>query len=183
MPVRPAVEALPADVRAWLDAALVEGNFSGYEALAAELKARGHEIGKSQLHRHGSKIERKLAAIKASTEAAKLIVASSEDAEDARSEALISLTQNSLFEALVNLNEAQSEEGDAEGRLMLLGKASKGISDVVRASVTRKRFAADVRKAALAEAAKAVDKVAKATAGLSAETANSIKAAILGIGA
>ena len=183
MPKRPAVEALPPDVRAWLDAALVEGNFSGYEALEAALKERGHAIGKSAIHRHGSKLERKLAAIKTSTEAAKLIVASTDDAEDARSEALISLTQNSLFEALVSLNEAEADEAGPEGRLLLLGKASKGISDVVRASVTRKRFAADVRKSALAEAAQAVDKVAKTATGLSADTAETIKRAILGVGA
>lgn len=181
MPVRPAVDALPADVRAWLDAALVGGNFSGYEALEAALKDRGHAISKSAIHRHGSKLERKIAAIKTSTEAAKLIVASTDDAEDARSEALISLTQNSLFEALVSLNEADAGEEGPEGRLVLLGKASKGIADVVRASVTRKRFAADVRKAALAEAASAVEKVTKSASGLSADTAEAIKRAILGL--
>ena len=35
MPRRSKVEALPAPVKAWLDQALVENNFSQYERLAA----------------------------------------------------------------------------------------------------------------------------------------------------
>lgn len=57
MPKRSKVAALPKAVKEWLDAALVEGNFSGYEQLEAELKARGHDIGKSSLHRYGSAFE------------------------------------------------------------------------------------------------------------------------------
>lgn len=183
MPKRPAVEALPKAVRAWLESALVEGNFGGYEALSAALKGKGYAISKSSLHRHGEKIERRLSAIKASTEAAKLIVANSADAEDARSEALLSLTQHGLFEAMVNLSEAQSEE-DNEARLFLLSKSAKGIADVARASTSQKKFAATVRAQAKAEAAAAVDAVAaKKSSGLSTETAEAIKKAILGVGA
>lgn len=182
MPPRDKVTALPVAVRDWLEKSLVAGNFSGYELLAAELKKRGYDIGKSSLHRHGEKIERRLAAIKASTEAAQLIVASSEDSEDARSEALISLTQHGLFEALVSLKDAETEQGQEE-RLALLSKSAKGIADVVRASISRKKFASDVRKAAQADAAKAVDAVAATKgSGLSAETADAIKRAILGVG-
>ena len=43
MPKRSAVETLPAQVKRWLDQALVDGNFSGYEALADELKTRGFD--------------------------------------------------------------------------------------------------------------------------------------------
>jgi len=181
MPKRPAVEALPKPVRAWLDTALVDGNFSGYEALSMALKAKGFSIGKSALHRHGEKIEKRLAAIKASTEAAKLIVANSEDAEDARSEALISLVQNELFDALVNLQDA-NEEDDPKDRVALLAKAGKGIGEITRASIGQKKFATKVRADAKAEAAKAVDVVAATKgSGLSKETAETIKRAILGV--
>lgn len=183
VPKRSAVKSLPKAVRDWLEAALVREQFGGYEALAAELKSRGYEISKSSLHRHGQQIEKRLAAIRTSTEAAKLIVASTADAEDARSEALISLTQHELFEALVNLKDAD-ETGDPKGRVALLAKAGRGIADVVRASVSQKKFSSQVRAQAQKEAAEAVDAVAAApSSGLSAETANKIKAAILGVGA
>lgn len=188
MPKRASVAALPKPVRDWLESALVEGNFAGYEALATALKGRGFEISKSSLHRHGQKIEKRLSAIKASTEAAKLIVASTADAEDARSEALISLTQHELFEALVNLKEADEPDADPTERVQLLAKAGRGIADVVRASVTHKKFAAQARAQAKAEAqaeaAQAVDAIAsKSGSGLSRETAETIKRAILGVGA
>ncbi len=181
MPARNKVTSLPKPVRDWLETALVEGNFSGYELLAAELKKKGYDIGKSSLHRHGEKIEKRLSAIKASTEAAKLIVASTADAEDARSEALISLTQHELFEALVNLKDAD-EADDPKDRVALLAKAGKGIADVVRASLSQKKFSSQVRTEAKAEAAKAVDVIAaKKGSGLSRETADEIKKAILGV--
>lgn len=183
MPKRPAVEALPKAVKAWLESVLVDGQFAGYEALAEALKAKGYEISKSSLHRHGQKIERRLSAIKASTEAAKLIVANSADAEDARSEALISLVQNELFEALIGLEETKAED-DPRARVELLAKAGKGIGEITRASIGQKKFAAQVRALAQAEAAKAVDAVAaNKSSGLSAETAEAIKKAILGVGA
>lgn len=181
MPRRSKVSSLPKPVRDWLESALVEGNFSGYEALAAELGSKGYSISKSALHRVGSKIERRLAAIKASTEAAKLIAASSPDDEDAKSEALIALTQHELFEALNNLNEAAASE-DAEARVMLMSKATKGIAELVRASIQRKRYASEVqsRKKALTDAAAAAEKAAKAK-GISGNTIDLIKREILGL--
>jgi hypothetical protein len=53
MPPRSKVHALPVEVKAWLDRALAENNFSEYEALSAELAARGHAISKSALNRYG----------------------------------------------------------------------------------------------------------------------------------
>ncbi len=70
---RSKVTTLPAEVKAWLDAALIQGNFSGYEQVAAELAARGCALSKSAVHRYGTQLEQRLSAIKASTEAAKLI--------------------------------------------------------------------------------------------------------------
>ena len=43
MPARSKVAALPPEVKAWLDGALAENNFSDYELLADELKARGYD--------------------------------------------------------------------------------------------------------------------------------------------
>jgi len=178
-----AVYKLPKEVRAWLDQSLVEGNFSGYELLESELKGRGYSIGKSSIHRYGQKIERRMAAIKASTEAAKLITEGARDDQDARSEAVIALVQTELFETIVNLQEAGEEEDPGE-RLSLLSSAAKNIATLTRASVTQKRHSADVRKAAreelLREQSEKLDEMSKAGT-LSAETLQRIRQEVYGL--
>ena len=47
MPPRNKVDALPKAVKEWLDATLLEGNFSGYELLSAELAKRGCAVSKT----------------------------------------------------------------------------------------------------------------------------------------
>ena len=82
MAKRSKVSQLPDELTAWLEQALIKGNFSDYAALAAELKKHGATLGldadvsTSGIHRYGQNLERKLSAIKASTEAAKLIAQS-----------------------------------------------------------------------------------------------------------
>lgn len=181
MPKRSKIAELPSEVRAWLDKALVDGNFSAYEALSARLKDRGYQISKSAVHRHGEALERRLAAIRASTEAAKIIAESADDSEDAKSEALIAITQHELFESLNSLQEAVTAD-DAQERIALVSKAAKGISELVRASISRKKFAAQVRRDTLSEAAIAAEKSAKAR-GLSVDMIDVIKREILGLAA
>lgn len=178
MPRRSKVHALPTDVKAWLDQALAEGNFSGYEALEAELARLGYTIGKSSLHRYGQKLESRLAAVKASTEAARAIAAAAPDDADLRSAAVMSLVQTDTFNVLVALQEAETAE-PAE-RLKLLARAAEAIATLSRASVNQKRHQAKVQAAALRDAA---DKaVAVATqAGLSDESAELIRRKILGV--
>lgn len=174
---RSKVEQLPAEVKDWLDKALVKDNFSGYEALAAELTARGLEVSRSGLHRYGSKLERRLAAIKASTEAAKLIDAAAPDDADSRSSAVISMVQTELFEAMVAFQEA--ENADPGERLTLVSKAAKNIATLARASVNQKKWMVEMREKAQA-AANQVAKIAK-KGGLSADVIKQIEEQVLGI--
>ena len=60
MAKRSTVKTLPKAVKEWLDAALIEQDFSGYQTLEAELKARGYDISKSAVHRYGQALERRL---------------------------------------------------------------------------------------------------------------------------
>ncbi|RRW38506.1 DUF3486 family protein [Ectopseudomonas oleovorans] len=178
-----AVDQLPKEVRAWLDHSLVEGNFTGYELLEGELKSRGYSIGKSSIHRYGQKIERRMAAIKASTEAAKLITEGARDDQDARSEAVIALVQTELFETIVNLQEAGDIEDPAE-RINLLSSAAKNIATLTRASVAQKRWADEVRQAAraelLREQSEKLEEMGKAGT-LSAETLQRIRQEVYGL--
>lgn len=180
MPKRDAVSTLPAEVRAWLDRSLMQGNFSGYELLEAALKERGFQISKSAIHRYGQKFERRLGAIKASTEAARMLTEGAADDQDARSEAVIALVQTELFESIVNLQEASEEDVDPSDRIALLSKAAKNIATLSRASVNLKQYQAKVRAEILQEAAKEAETVV-AQAGVSDEQWAMIRAKFLGV--
>lgn len=177
---RSKVSTLPAEVRAWLDQALAEGNFSGYESLAAALKERGFSIGKSSIHRYGTQLERKLEAIRASTHAAAAIAKAAPDDADLRSAAVISLVQTEIFEQMVALREADEEKSPAK-RMKLLSAVAANIAKLSRASVNQKKHEIEIRGKAQA----AADRVARLAkkGGLSAPTVETIKREILGIAA
>jgi hypothetical protein len=175
---RAKVATLAPAVKQWLDAALLANNFSGYQQLSEELKARGYSIGKSAVHRYGSNLERKLAAIKASTEAAKLIAAGAPDDADQRSGAVISMIQTEVFDVLVALQDQESEK-DPMKRAKLLSTIAKNISTLTRASVAQKKHEIEIRDK-LAAAADRVAKIAK-KGGLTAAGVDNIRREILGI--
>lgn len=175
------ITALPDETRAWLNQALAEANFSGYKELEELLRAQGFEISKSAIHRHGQKIERRMAAIKASTEAAKMITEAAGDDQDVRSEAVIALVQTEMFDSIIAIQEASDTELTPEDRLGLMSKAAKNIATLVRASIAQKQFKTTVQSRAT-EAAKKVAKLAK-NGGMSAATVDEIKRSILGIAA
>ena len=66
------ITALPDDARRMLERSLIERGFSGYEELEALMRDHGYVVSKSAIHRYGVRIEKKFAAIKASTEAARM---------------------------------------------------------------------------------------------------------------
>lgn len=137
---RSSIDDLPEEVRRWLERALAEKNFSDYQAFEDVLREKGYQISKSSIHRYGQKIERRFAAIKASTEAARFLTEGASDDQDARSEAVIALVQTELFESIVNLQEAGDEDLDHAERIGLLSSAAKNIATLARASVNQKRF-------------------------------------------
>ena len=180
MPQKPVIESLPDGVRRWLEQALIDQNFSGYQQLEALLRERGYEIGKSAIHRFGKKIERRLASIRASTEAARLVVESASDDKNARSEAVMALVQSEMFDTLMNLEEAQ-EEGDPERRVALLSNAAHAIANVARADITQKKWRHEIQKR-IESAAANVESIAR-KGGTSPEMVESIRREILGIAA
>ena len=143
---RSAIEGLPDEVRRWLDRALSSKGFAQYQLLEQHLRDKGFSVSKSAIHRYGQKLERRLAAIKASTEAAKVIADSSPDERDARSEALTSMIQAELFEAVINLQEATDGDVDPAERVKMLSAAGKNIATLTRSSVYLKRFQAEAEE-------------------------------------
>lgn len=171
MPKKSSVSALPADVKAWLDKALVEKNFSEYEALAKLLGERGFSISKSSLHRYGKEFEETMAAAKIATEQAKAIVEACPDDSGAMNDALIRLAQQKAFEVLMKLQ--------ADPTTMKLTSIGEMVAQLSRSSVSVKKYMAEVRAKAQT-AADAVKKIA-GQGGLSAEAIKTIEAEILGI--
>lgn len=168
MPPRSKVQQLPPEVKAWLDQALVENNFSGYEALSAELTERGYSIGKSALHSYGQSFEDRLAALRQSSEQAKAVVTAAPDDEGAVNEALMRLVQDHLFKLLMA----------SEGKLDL-PKVAKAVAELGRASVVQLKWKTEFRERAEAAAAK-VENIAK-KGGLNAATVAEIRREILGV--
>ncbi|MCY1287805.1 hypothetical protein D9M70_368200 [compost metagenome] len=170
MPPRSKVSTLPPEVKTWLDQALVESNFSGYELLSAELAERGYDIKKSALGEYGKDFKDRLAALAMASEQAKAVVAAAPDDEGAVNEALMRLTQEKLFQLLLA----------SEGKLDI-SKVGKTVAELVKASVVQKKWSAEVRAKAEAAAA-SVEKIAR-KGGLNAETVAEIRREILGVAA
>lgn len=181
------ISRLPEEVKSYIEAMLAT-SAQTLDELITDLQERfpaearaGDLPSRSALHRYGSKLDRRLAAIKASTDAARLISAHAGDDQDARSEALTALVQTEMFEAILNLQEADDEELDAGDRLAMLSAAAKNIATLTRSSVGLKKFQGEVRARAK-EAAADVAKLAK-SGGLSEEAAAELRRKILGIAA
>lgn len=177
---RSKIEQLPEDVRRQIDRLLIQSGFSGYDWLVDHIRDElDVDPGeKSSVQRYGAKLQRRLAAIKASTEAARLISEAAPDEADERSNAIISLVQTDIFDALVAMQEAE-EEVDPAKRVEVLGKAAKNIATLTRASVSRNKWASEVRTKLDA----AREEVAKlgSSAGFSEETLRAIDARLQGI--
>jgi len=134
VPKRSKVSGLPKPVKDWLDQALVANSFSDYEALADELKFRGYTISKSSLHRYGQGFEERLAALKMASEQAKAVVVAAPDEEGAVNEALMRLVQEHLFKLLM------ATDGEFD-----LPKVARAVAELGKATVTQKRWQAEVR--------------------------------------
>lgn len=171
------IDRLDPEIKAYIQAMLASGSMT-LDELIADLQGRfpaaamaGDLPSRSAVGRYGQKLERRLSAIRASTEAAKLIQAHAGDDKDARSEALTAMVQTELFEAILMLQEAdeQGEDGekiDHEKRVEVLSKAAKNIATLTRSSINLKEFQAKVEEAArrklLAEQEANLQEVAKA---------------------
>ena len=173
------IDRLDPEIKAYIQAMLASGSMT-LDELIGDLQARypaaataGSLPSRSAVGRYGQKLERRLSAIRASTEAAKMIQAQAGDDKDARSEALTALVQTELFEAILALQEADDPPPEgmtadevAAARVELLSKAAKNIATLTRSSINLKEFQARVAVEAcrklLAEQQANPDKIAKA---------------------
>ena len=191
------IDRLDPEIKAYIQAMLASGGVTLNE-LIADLQQRypaaarsGSLPSRSAVGRYGQKLERRLSAIRASTEAARLIQQHAGDDKDARSEALTAMVQTELFEAILALQEAHEPGADGERadpgeRVALLSKAAKNIATLTRSSINLTEFQAKVeeatRKKLLAEQEANLQEVAKAQ-GMDADQVDFWRRKFLGIGA
>ena len=93
MAPRSSMAVLPPEIKQEFERRLTENGFQNYTELTEWLNEQGFQISRSAVHRYGQKIERRFAAIKDSTEAARLIADHASDEGDSRSEALMAMLQ------------------------------------------------------------------------------------------
>lgn len=154
MPPPSKIDQLPPQVRHELDQRLIAAAFGGSVALSEWLAEQGYEISKTTVNERAKKLKRRLAAISASTEAMKLVAEAAPDETADRSNAIISLVQTDMFEALVEFQEAAAEDTEEitpAQRIALYGKTAKSIAELTRAAISREKFAADIRDQARAD--------------------------------
>lgn len=182
MPPRDKISQLPAEIRSQIDQILIASGFGGYEELEQTiLDEHGVKVGKSTLHRYGQKLERRIAAIKASTEAAQAIAEAAPDDADQRSAAVISLVQSEMFDVLLDLQEAEDEALDPAERVKLLSRAARAIAQIGRASVGQKKWEAEIRAQVMQAAADTAAQTAS-KAGVSDDTVEAIRRDVLKMG-
>ena len=168
---RSTVDLLPDDVRKWLDKALIDRSFSGYEALADDLAERGFTISKSALHRHGQRFEDFLGKVREGAHRAAAIAEALPDDAGQVGDALTQMLQTQIMDVVVEMN---VKPDDVKFTDLITAVAKLNAS-----SVQQKQWAAKV-KAQTREAAKAVAEVAR-QGGLTPETVDAIRTKILGI--
>lgn len=178
MPPPSKINQLPEEVRRELEEKIISNGFGGYVALSDWLATHGYEIGKSTLGVHGKKLERHIAAVKASTQAALALEEAARDDADARSNAIYAQFQSGIFDALMALDEAE-DEADPVKKLALLTKAGKDFAAIGRGNLARQRWAAEVR-AKLDAARQDVRRIA-ADAGVPDEVQAAIDARLMGV--
>lgn len=186
MPAPALIPRLPAAIRAWLDDQLQRRGFGDYaaltEALNARLQAHGLQVSLSMqtVGRYGKDLKGKVERIRAATAAAAAIAAAAPDEEGQQSAAVTALLGTELFERLMDLDEVQGEDLTTAERIDLIARASRAHADLTRASIAQRKWAGEVRRAALTEAAARVAAVGT-RAGLTAHTVETLRREILGV--
>ncbi|MDZ7870770.1 MAG: phage protein Gp27 family protein [Rheinheimera sp.] len=181
------MDRLPDVIKSYIQGQLAKGTMTLDELIADLQKcfpdeaASGDLPSRSAVGRYGQKLERRLAAIRASTEAAKIIHEQAGDKDDFRSGALTAMIQSELFESIMQLQEATDEEMSPAERVGLLADAAKNIATLTRSSVTLKKYQVESEERGrrqLLEEQKARLASMETKGGVTEETRNAIREAL-----
>jgi Bacteriophage Mu, Gp27 len=128
------------------------------------------------VQRYGQNFAKQLGAVKTATDQVRAMVAETADEAGAMSDALTRLTQQKIFDLLVDLDAVEIDESK-------LANLAKGVAALTRATVTQRQWAMKVRQTLdkqKSAASERIDEVAKG-GGLTPEAAQIIRNALLEI--
>lgn len=145
-----AIDALSKEHRTELESRLIQGKFTGYQALTDWLNSLGYRISKTATHNYGKKLERKVQAIQDAELAAKIIAESVAGNKGNLSTALISLSQTMTLDFLMGLSAHDFEPEDIAN---ILPKLLKAVSDISRSEREHQRYQQEVASRIKAEIA------------------------------
>lgn len=146
------IDALKPEHKKQLEHRLIHQGFHSYQELADWLNECGYQISKAGVHRYGQKLEKKLNAVKESTQAALMIAEAVPDEQDLRSQAVLSILQTEIFNALVEMQFSKTAEEDSPvSRILLFSKIGRGLAEVIKASRENKKWQVEVNARLQAE--------------------------------
>ena len=144
------ISRLAPEVKSYVEGLMADGRLT-LDEMIEDLRARwpaqaqsGALPSRAALHRYGPKLERRLVAVKAFSQAMESIDANAGDRADARSSGLTAIVQQELFDSMMMLQDASDPEVDQEQRVKLLAEASRSLASLTRSSVMLKQYQAKV---------------------------------------
>lgn len=173
MPQRGKIARLPLEIKSELDRKLINNAFSDCHGLSEWLCSIGYEIKKSTVANYSKEFKERLEFLKNATEQARAIAIEAGDDDNSLGDALTRLVQHKIFQLLVDIDEATEMDIDT------LEKLSRAVSNLNKTAIVQKRWMIEVKDRA-ASVANEIEKIGK-KAGLSDETAELIRAKVLGI--
>lgn len=181
MPPRSKIFDLPHELREELNQRLVTNGFQGYEQLASWLSERGYDVSRSSVQRYGRSLqdefEEAMGDVRKTTQMAKAWADSDEDTRGSLMGATSQLVQEQLLRITIALRNAEHEPEKAAAHF---AKVSHALADLGRMSLSQKKWAQEVRREAMKEAADKAAEVAR-RGGLSADLVNDLRRELLGI--
>ena len=162
MPRRNAISKLDKALQEWLTSRLIETEFTDYTLITDEfnqlLAPHGFTVSRTAIYNMGSRLKHRLAAVKEATLSAKLIAKEAADEGADLSGAVNAMLSTEMFGLMVDLK-ALGDNDDKTARMEMVAKMSKASADLSRASVSQKKYAAQVQ-----------DKIDKALQAMEAES-------------
>lgn len=181
MPPRSKVFDLPQELREELNQRLVSSGFQDYEGLTDWLEERGFKVSRSSVHRYGQDLqeefEEAMGDVRKTTELARAMATDQEDQSGHLIDATARIVQDQLLRIAIAMRKAEEDPAKAAKQL---GSVTRALAEIGRVSLGQKKWAAEVRKEVVQEAAEAAETVARQQ-GLTSENVSQIKNQILGI--
>lgn len=181
MPPRSKIYDLPQELRDELNERLVSNGFQDYEGLTQWLEENGFKLSRSAVHRYGSglqqEFEEAMGDVRKTTQMAKAWADSDEDTQGALMGATSQMVQENLMRITIALRKSEHEPEKAAKHMATVSHA---LADLGRMTINQKKWAQEMRKEAMKEAADKAEEVAR-RGGLSADVVKDLRRELLGI--